>query len=127
MSDSAISNGVKLKTLNQDCNRIAVKSSIQSSWNPTFKTRLFARPKEYEIGISKNEILVISFQDGSGQAVFEIEPLGDRAGVLVAQHSTRGTKTLRVGSKYRYELEANRSVILRSADIVYHDGTRPRG
>jgi hypothetical protein len=127
MSDAAVCNGIKLQTLNQDCNRIAVKSSVQSSWNPTFKERLFSRAKAYDIGITKNEILVISFQDGSGHAEFEIEPLGDRAGVLVAQHSTRGTKTLRVGQKYRYELECNRSLILRSAEITFHDGTRPRG
>ena len=127
MSDAAVANGIKIKTLNQDCNRIAVKSSVQSSWNPTFKARLFARPKEYEVGMTKNEILVISYQDGSGCAEFEIEPLGDKAGVLVAQHSTMGTKTLRVGSKYRYELQGNRSVILRSAEITFHDGTRPRG
>src|SRR5271166_1473103 len=123
---SALCNGIKVRTLNPDCNRIAVKSSVQTSWMMTYKPHVFSRPKEYEIGIDKNELLVIAFQDGSGGAVIEVEPLGDKAGTLIAQSSRNATRTLRVGGKYRYELAPGESVIMRGSNIIYADGTREK-
>ena len=119
-------NGVKVRTLNPDCNRIAVKSNVQTSWMMTYKKHVFSRPQEYEIGIDKNELLVIAFQDGSGGAAIEIEPLGDKAGTMIAQSSRNATKTLRVGTKYRFELKPGESVIMRSSNIVYADGSREK-
>jgi hypothetical protein len=121
----ALCNGIQLVTRNADCNRLAIKSSVQTSWNPTYKTRSSAASKKYEIGIGRNEILVISLQDPSGHAIFDLKPLGDKAGALVAQGDTMGTKTLRVGTNYRYELKGDRSIILRSTEITFRDGTRP--
>lgn len=112
-------NGLKLRTLNPDCNRLAVKSSVATSWNPTYKTRLLARPKEYEIGFERDELIVIGFQDGSGHAYFDVEPLGDKVGTTIAQTSGQNTRVLRVGSKYRFDLAPGQQIVFRSSAIVH--------
>jgi hypothetical protein len=123
-------NGFRLRPLNQDCNRIAVKSSIATTWAMTYRERFLAPNKKYEVGMDQNELIVISFQDGSGGAAIEITPLGDNVGTMIAQSSrgekTRnghkvggGTATLRVGTAYRFELEPGESLVLRSAKIVH--------
>ena len=122
-------NGFKLVALNPDCDRIAVKSSIQTTWNPSYSWRLW-KGKKYEIGFEKDELMVISFQSVSGGAAIEIHPLGDKVGTLIAQSSkgdkTRngkrvggGTQVLRVGSSYRFELEPGESIVLRGSKIVH--------
>lgn len=112
-------NGFKLRALNQDCNRIAVKSTHQSSWNMTFRSWNFLKAKEYDVAIHQNELSVITFQDGSGAAEVEIEPLGERVGTLLMQSSRNARQTLRVGRKYRYTLKPGESITFRNHTIVY--------
>lgn len=120
-------NGFKLKGLNQDCNRIAVKSTHQSSWNPTYKTRMLSRAKEYEVGIHQNELCVIAFQDGSGMAEIEITPLGERVGTLLMQSSRNAHKVLRAGTKYQFQMKPGESITLRNHTIVYPTKEQPQG
>jgi hypothetical protein len=120
-------NGFKFKGLSPDSNRIAIKSTIQSSWNPTYKVRRSSPGKEYEVGILQNELIVISFQDGSGEAPIEITPLGERIGTLIAQSSRNATKVLRAGSKYRFALKPGESLTLRNNTIVYPTSAGPAG
>jgi len=113
-------NGFQLRPLNPDCNRIAVKSSAQTSWCPTFKKHIFSKPEEYEVGFTTNELIVMTYQDYlSGEAAFDIVPLGDAAGTIIAQSSRNATRVLRVGTKYRYTLEPGESLIFRSANLRY--------
>lgn len=112
-------NGFKLRALNQDCNRIAVKSSVQTTWAMTFKSGVFSKPKQYDVGFDKNELIVISFQDGSGAAEIEITPLGEKVGTIIAQSSRGPTKTLRVGGRYNYTLQPGESIVIRGARIIY--------
>ena len=119
-------NGIKLKGLNQDCNRIAVKSTHASSWNLTYKVRTLSRAKEYEVGIHKNELLVISFQDGSGHAEIEITPLGSQVGTLLMQSSRNAHKVLRSGSKYIFTMAPGESITLRN-DTINHPTKEPQG
>jgi hypothetical protein len=112
-------NGFKLRALNPDCNRIAVKSSVQTTWMLTYKKHAFSKAQEYEVGFDKNELIVISFQDGSGGATIEIEPLGEKVGTIIAQSSRKATRTLRVGTKYRYEMDPGESIIIRGSKIVH--------
>ena len=116
MSDS---NGFKLRALNQDCNRVAVKSSVQTTWMLTYKARVLGPPKEYDIAMDKNELIVLKCEDGSGHAALEIRPLGDKVGTLIAQSSRKGIKTLRVGEKYRFELDPGESLVIRGNRIVH--------
>jgi len=112
-------NGFKLRALNPDCNRIAVKSSVQTSWMVTYKPFIVSKPKEYEIGFDRDELIVIAFQDGSGHAHIEIVPLGDKVGTIIAQSSRNATKVLRVGTKYRFDLAPGEQIIFRSNALVY--------
>jgi hypothetical protein len=120
-------NGFKLRGLNQDCNRIAVKSTHQSSWNMTFKKHVFSRPAEYEVGLHKNELAVISFQDGSGCAEIEITPLGERVGTIIMQSSRNAHKILRAGTKYPFKLAPGESLTLRNHTIVHPTRDAPMG
>lgn len=112
-------NGFKLRALNSGCNRIAVKSSVQTSWMMTYKKHVFSKPQEYEVGFDKNELIVLSFQDGSGNAAIEIKPLGEKVGTIIAQSSRNATKTLRVGGKYRFDLQPGESIVIRGSKIVH--------
>ena len=112
-------NGLRVLPLNGDCSRVAVKSSIQTSWMLGFKSPGADKPKAQEIGFSRDELLVIAFQDGSGAAEMEITPLGDRAGTIIAQSSRNATRVLRVGSKYTYTLSPGESIVFRSQRIMY--------
>jgi hypothetical protein len=120
-------NGIKLKGLNADCNRIAVKSTHQSSWAMPYKSHVFSRPKEHDVAIHRNELLVLSFQDGSGMAEIEIVPLGDRVGTLLMQSSRNAHKTLRVGGKYRFALKPGESIIFRNSTMVHPTSDAIRG
>ena len=112
-------NGLKLTPLNQDCNRIAVKSSVATSWQMTFKSRAKGALQSQEVGFDKDELLVISFQDGSGNAELEIEPLGDKAGTIIMQDSRGPTLVMRVGKRYKHVFPPGASLVFRSRRIVY--------
>jgi hypothetical protein len=120
----SVCNGFKLRGLNQDCTRIAVKSTHQSSWQMPYKATVFSRPKEHDVAMHVNELAVLSFQDGSGHAEIEITPLGDKVGTMLMQSSRNARQTLRVGMKYRFRLQPGESVTLRNQTIMHptHDG-----
>ena len=89
----------------------------------TYKTRALSLPKTYEVGIHRNELLVIAFQDGSGMAEIELKPLGSDVGTLIMQSSRNAHQILRVGSWYKYKLKPGESLTLRNHTIVHptHD------
>jgi len=120
-------NGIKLRGLNQDCTRIAVKSTHQSSWQMPYKNHRFARPIEHDVAMHQNEIIVLSFQDGSGAAEIEVTPLGAKVGTLLAQSSRNAHKTLRVGQKYRFLLQPGESFIFRNSTITHPTREAPSG
>ncbi len=112
-------NGFKLRGLSQDCTRIAVKSTHQSSWQMPYKSHVFSRPKEHDVAIHQNELMVLTFQDGSGCADIEITPLGDRVGTLLMQSSRNARQTLRVGAKYRFSLKPGESITFRNHTMIH--------
>lgn len=120
-------NAVRLKGLNQDCNRIAVKSTNESSWQLPYKTHWFSRPAESEKAILQNELVVISFQDGSGAAELEITPMGDQVGTLLMQSSRNEHKVLRVGAKYRFKMRPGESITLRNHTMIHPTGDKLGG
>lgn len=118
-------NGFKLKGLNQDCNRIAVKSTHASSWNMTYKERSLAFAKVYNVAVHQNELLVISFQDGSGFAEIEVKPLGSDVGTLLMQSSRNAHQVLRVGTKYRFKMAPGESITLRNHTMMHPSRESP--
>jgi hypothetical protein len=110
-------NGFKIRGQNQDSNRVSIQSNVQTTWMLTYRRPGAAGPIWHEVGMLRDELIVIKCQ--GGEAVIEIEPLGDAAGTLIAQSSRKSTQTLRCGSRYRWELERGESLVMRCTNIVY--------
>lgn len=75
----------------------------------------------------KNELVVMTFQDGSGCAEVEIIPLGDKVGTLLMQSSRNAHKSLRVGGKYRFKLSPGESLTFRNHTQLHPTDGPPRG
>lgn len=122
-------NGIKVWALNAACQRVAVKSSIQSSFFLKAGAGFLRsrRGKPVEVGFQKDELIVIAAQDNSERPTLEIEPLGDAAGTIICQSSRYATKVLRVGTSYRYQLEGGESLVLRSSRIHHPTHGGPQG
>ena len=120
------SNGFKIRGLNVASNRVSIQSNVQTTWMLSRKKWKFwdFKPLEFEVGMDRDELIVIKCQDAAESAAIEITPLGDKVGTLIAQSSRRATKTLRVGSTYRWELEPGEALVMRASTIIYptHEG-----
>jgi hypothetical protein len=104
MADNARTNGFKIRTLNQDCDRLAVQSSLSSTWFCSFRSRLRLLAKTHEVGIAQSELIVL--RPYQGRPIIEIEGLGGPHGVLIVDRANGGTAVLRNGQKQRFELDA---------------------
>jgi len=111
----ATSNGFRIRGLNADSDRVAVQSSVQSTWMLPYKRWGIAQWRD--VGIHRDELIVLKCQ--GGEAELEVEPLGDKAGTLIAQSSRHATRTLRVGQRYRFALERGEALVLRSTHILH--------
>lgn len=104
MVDNSRTNGFKIRTLNADCDRLAVQSSLQSTWFCSFRSRTRLLAKVHEIGIAQTELVVL--RPYRGKPVIEIEALGGPHGVLILDRANGGTKVLRNGQREVLELDA---------------------
>lgn len=118
------SNGFRIRGLNPDSDRVSVQSNVQTTWflSAPRKGNAGQSPRKewQEVGMTRDELVVLKCQGGT--AAIELQPLGDRAGTLIAQSSRKSTQTLRVGSKYRFELDPGEAVVMRCTNIVYPIG-----
>lgn len=123
--NSARCNGFRIRGLNADCDRLAVQSSEQTTWLLGRKRGGLGRIQWKEVGIQQNEVIVVRAYGGS--PTVEIQPLGDKAGLLIVQQSRGPTKALRVGSKAVFELDRDESCVIRCEWIQYphHAGVAP--
>jgi len=119
------SNGFKIRGLNADCDRLACQSSEQTTWLVGRKRGGKGAPQWHEVGLQQNELMVL--RSYGGAPTFEIQALGDKAGLLVLQQSRGPTFSLRVGSKRVIELGPDESCVVRCEWIVYprHAGVTP--
>lgn len=106
MTDNARTNGFAIRTLNPDCDRLAVQSSMSATWFCAYHSGALGRlmPKKHEVGIAQNELVVL--RPYQGKPVIEIEGLGGPNGVLVVDRANGGTRVLRNGQRVRFELDA---------------------
>jgi hypothetical protein len=114
---SARSNGFKIRGLNADCDRLAVQSSEQTTWLLGRKRGGLGRPQWREVGLQENELMVLRAYGGA--PTFELQALGDKAGLLIVQQSRGPTFSLRVGSRRVIELGSDESCVLRCEWISY--------
>lgn len=110
-------NGFRLKGLNPACDRVSIKSNVQSTWMMTYKR--MKNPVSHEIAMTRHELVILKCEDGADSAEVEICPLGDKAGTMIVESSRKATRTLRVGAKYRWELEPGEALICRTSLIVH--------
>jgi hypothetical protein len=115
-------NGFKLRGLNSAINRVSVKSNVQTTWSPTYKKPGAKTPASYEVAMMQNELIILKCEDGAEIAVIEITPLGDAAGTMIVESSRKATRTLRVGTKYRWEVDPGENLICRTSTIVHPTG-----
>jgi hypothetical protein len=110
-------NGFRIRGLNADCDRLAVQSSEQTTWLLGRQRGGKGRAQWHEVGICKNELIVL--RPYGGCPTVEIEALGDKAGLLILQQSRGPTRSLRVGSKRTVELDRDESLVIRCEWISY--------
>lgn len=113
MIDNSRTNGFKLRTLNQDCDRLAVQSSLQSTWFCSFRSRVRFLAKVHEVGIAQKELIVL--RPYQGKPVFELEGLGGPYGVLIVDRANGGTRTLRNGQ--RMLIEADAAIVIKTENF----------
>lgn len=116
------SNGFRIRGLNQDSNRVSVQSNVQNTWMLTRRKWSAMSPMWHDVGMTKDELIILKCQDGAASAEVQIEPLGDDAGTLIADSSRRVTKTLRVGMKYVFSLEPGEALVIRGSRIAHPTG-----
>jgi hypothetical protein len=121
-------NGFKVRGLNQAAGRVSVKSNAQSTWMLTYKRPGKKEPIWHEVAQAQNELTILKCEDGAEGAIIEVSPLGDKAGTMIAESSRAHcggkhlTRTLRVGSKYVWELDPGESLICRTQMMVHPKG-----
>lgn len=101
MTDLARTNGFRIRTLNADCDRLAVQSSLAGTWFCTFRSKW--TPKTHEVGIAQSELVVL--RPYQGKPVIEIEGLGGPHGVLIVDKANGGSQVLRNGQRARFEMD----------------------
>jgi len=101
VTDGSRTNGFEIRTLNQDCDRLAVQSSVAGTWFCSYRGKLL--PKKHEVGIGQNELVVL--RPYQGKPVIELRGLGGPHGVLIVDRADGGTRVLRNGQKALFELD----------------------
>jgi hypothetical protein len=115
--DTSRTNGFRIRTLNADCDRLAVQSSVQSTWFCSFRSRVRFLAKTHDVGLAQTELIVL--RPYQGKPVIELEGLGGPHGVLVVDRANGGTRVLRNGQREVFELDA--------AIVIKTENFRPPG
>jgi len=110
-------NGVKIRGLNQDSDRVSVQSSLQSTWMLTRRRHAWQVPIAHDVGIAPRELLVVKGQE-SAQPELELAPQGSSEAILIVQSSRHGTRVLRCGTKHVYRLARGETLLLRTAAMA---------
>jgi hypothetical protein len=113
MHDNSRTNGFRIRTLNQDCDRLAVQSTVQTTWFCSYKGQ-GKRGVVHEVGIAQKELVIL--RPYQGKPVFELEGLGGDHGVLIVQEAAGSTRTLRNGQKVRYECTG--SIVIKTENFA---------
>jgi hypothetical protein len=105
VTDNARTNGFRIRTLNADCDRLAVQSSVQGTWFCSFRGKLFGKlvGRHHDVGITQAELIVL--RPYQGKPVIELEGLGGPHGVLIVDRANGGSTVLRNGQRRRFELD----------------------
>jgi hypothetical protein len=113
MNDSSRTNGFRIRTFNQDCDRLAVQSTVQTTWFCSYRGTGKKAWKE-DVGLGQKELVIL--RPYQGKPVFELEGLGGPHGVLIVQEAAGATTTLRNGQRKRFECTG--SVVIKTENFA---------
>jgi hypothetical protein len=113
MHDNARTNGFRIRTLNQDCDRLAVQSSVQTTWFCSYNGKP-GKVRTHEVGMTQKELIVL--RPYQGKPVFELQGLGGPHGVLIVQEANGATTTLRNGQRKRFN--ATSAVVIKTENFA---------
>lgn len=105
-------NGFRIRGINADCDRLAVQSSEQTTWLLGRKRGGLGRAQWHEVAIGANELVVLRPYGGCPE--FEIQALGDGAGILNVHAVRQFERKLRSGSKMIVTLGQDEACVIRS-------------
>ncbi len=118
-------NGFRIRGLNADCDRLAIQSSEQTTWLLGRKRGGLGIPQWREVAIGQNELVVLRPYGGCPE--FEIQALGDDAGILNINAVRQFERHLRGGSKLTVALGLDEACVIRSEWMQNprHSGVAP--
>jgi len=106
-------NGFKIRAVS-DADRVAVQSTVQSTYFLTGKKWGGLLNKWHEVGLARDELVVL--RPYGAAPVLEIEGLGGPYGVLIVEATRTATRTLRNGQRTRFELGKDEAVVIKCED-----------
>lgn len=108
-----VCSGFKVRGLNSDCDRLAIQSTLQTTWALGRRRWAFLPAKTHDVALGQSELKVLRAYEGACPE-FELEPQGE-VGAMLLVELTRQHKTIgiRVGDRKRFELAPDESVVVR--------------
>jgi hypothetical protein len=105
-------NGFKIRGFNADVDRLAVQSSVDTTWQ--LGRYPWGGAKWHEVALERDEIKVLRAYGAEPE--IEIEGLGGPNGNLRVEATQQFTRTVRVGQRLRFRMRLNESVVIKCAD-----------
>lgn len=112
-----MANGLRIRGLEGDVDRVSVQSTEQDSYLLTRRRWKFLPAKWTEVSIGRDELIVLKCNDGS--SVIEVKHLGGPHGDLIVDERGERRHRLRDGQVLKLHLRRNQAVFLKSQDIRY--------
>lgn len=112
-----MANGLRIRGIDQDTDRVSVQSSEQDSHLLARRRWRFLPAKWTEVSIGRDELIVLKCNEGT--AVIEIKSLGGAHGDLLIDERGERRHRLREGQVLRLTLERNKAVFLKTSEMLY--------
>ncbi|MGH7144769.1 MAG: hypothetical protein ACREJ2_11675 [Planctomycetota bacterium] len=119
-----MANGVRIRGINQDTDRVSVQSTEQDTHLLTRRRWRFLPAKWTDVSIGRDELIVLKCNDGT--AVIELKHLGGPHGDLVVDERGERRHRVRDGQVLRITLERNKAVFLKTQAMRYPFGSPGR-
>lgn len=111
-----MSNGVRIRGLSGDVSNVSVQSNITRTWALLGKKWAGLRWKSHDVGMERDELLVLKCQGGA--CCLEIEGLGGEHGSIIIQEDVSRMRLMR-GQRRQFSLHQGMSLVLTTEKIVH--------
>lgn len=110
--------GFSLKCLDQDADRISVQSNLGPTWWAERRKYKWLPAKAHDVGLMMNEVVIIKTHGAINRIT-----LTAREADIIVQSTRRGTRYIRAGAGYAYDLMHDETLIIRTLNAT--DPTTP--